>query len=303
MNGARPPHVAGRRCVWPTLRLTSDDARHIVSVVTDTALLLAAYDDQLRTDAETPGALEVVNHGPLRLATFPRGRGFVSYRDLRGPDGTPADAESVRALVAAAADLFRRRDDVDEIEWKTRGHDHAPGLHESLLEHGFEPEESESIMVGLAAGLDVDVALPEGVTLRRVTSEADVRAMSAAADEAFGDPVSPEHAVRLLFRLERDPDMELWVAEADGRIVSSGRLEPVPNSDFAGVWGGSTLPAWRGRGIYRALTAARARSALARGKTLIHSDSTEYSRPILERYGLVKVSTTTPYVWRRAGQA
>jgi hypothetical protein len=35
------------------------------------------------------------------------------------------------------------------------------------------------------------------------------------------------------------------------------------------------------------------------GKTLIHSDSTEYSRPILERSGLVKVSTTTPYNWQR----
>jgi hypothetical protein len=38
---------------------------------------------------------------------------------------------------------------------------------------------------------------------------------------------------------------------------------------------------------------------LSRGKRLIYSDSTEYSRPILERAGLVKVSTTTPYVWSR----
>ena len=94
--------------------------------------------------------------------------------------------------------------------------------------------------------------------------------------------------------------MELWVAEtADGEIVSAGRLEPVANTDFAGIWGGATREPWRGRGIYRALTAARARSALARGKTLVHSDSTEYSRPILERSGLVNVSTTTPYLWRR----
>ena len=76
-------------------------------------------------------------------------------------------------------------------------------------------------------------------------------------------------------------------------------LEPVPDTAFAGVWGGSTLEEWRGRGIYRALTAARARSALALGKTLMHSDSTEYSRPILERSGLLKVSTTTPYRWER----
>jgi hypothetical protein len=93
--------------------------------------------------------------------------------------------------------------------------------------------------------------------------------------------------------------MELWVAEAEGRVVSAGRLEPVRGTSFAGIWGGATLAEWRGRGIYRALTAARARSALRMGKTLVNSDSTEYSRPILERSGLVKVSTTTPYHWRR----
>lgn len=93
--------------------------------------------------------------------------------------------------------------------------------------------------------------------------------------------------------------MQLWVAEADGQIVSAGRLEPVAGTEFAGIWGGATRPEWRGQGIYRALTAARARSALALGKRLMHSDSTEFSRPILERAGLVKVSATTPYMWRR----
>jgi hypothetical protein len=89
------------------------------------------------------------------------------------------------------------------------------------------------------------------------------------------------------------------VAEADGVMVSAGRLEPVADSDVAGIWGGATVKPWRGRGIYRALTAARARSALRLGRTIIHSDSTEFSRPILERSGLVKVSTTTPYEWQR----
>ncbi len=132
-----------------------------------------------------------------------------------------------------------------------------------------------------------------------MTDEADVRAMSAMADEAFGDPVSDERAESLLHRLALRDGMELWVAEADGQMVSAGRLEPVPNTDVAGIWGGSTLKPWRGRGIYRALTAARARSALRLGKTIIHSDSTEFSRPILERSGFLKVSTTTPYEWRR----
>ncbi|MBM7491668.1 ribosomal protein S18 acetylase RimI-like enzyme [Micromonospora luteifusca] len=256
--------------------------------------LLAAYDEQLRTDAETPSAVSVTRHGPLRLVTFAGGRGFVTYRDLGG-----ADADTIRRLVPETLAHYQADPEIERVKWKARGHDHAPGLHEALLENGFTADEPESIMIGEARLLAVDVPLPEGVTLRRVSEEADVRAMSAMQDEAFENPVSDDMANALLRRLARDDGMELWVAEAGGRIVSAGRLEPVPGTDFAGIWGGATLAEWRGRGIYRALTAARARSALRMGKTLINSDSTEYSRPILERYGLIKVSTTTPYNWQR----
>lgn len=87
--------------------------------------------------------------------------------------------------------------------------------------------------------------------------------------------------------------------EYEGRVVCSGRQEPVRGAEFAGLWGGSCLTQHRGRGLYRALTTARARAAMALGKRYLHSDSTEFSRPILERSGLVKVTMTTPYVWRR----
>lgn len=256
--------------------------------------LLMGYDEQLRTDAETPSAVSATEHGPLRLVTFAGGRGFITYRDLDG-----ADENAIRTLVAEALDHFRADPTISRVEWKTRGHDHAPGLHEALVEGGFAAGVPESIMLGEASALAVDVALPEGVTLRTVVDDGDVRAMSAMADEAFGDPASGDTADALLRRLSRRDGMELWVAEVHEQMVGAGRLEPVPGTDFAGIWGGATLEEWRGRGIYRALTAARARSALRMGKTLIHSDSTEYSRPILERAGLVKVSTTTPYHWQR----
>ena len=48
--------------------------------------LLAAYDEQLRTDAEMARAHEVVEAGPLLWAVFDHG-GFVSYRDLGGLEG------------------------------------------------------------------------------------------------------------------------------------------------------------------------------------------------------------------------
>ena len=256
--------------------------------------LLRAYDEQLRTDAETPSAIAVTQLGPLRLVTFAGGRGFVTYRDLGG-----ADAPAVRRLVDEALDFFHADSAITRVEWKSRGHDLAPDLHEALLENGFVADETESIMIGEATALVGDHPLPPGVSLRRVTDEADVRAMSAMQDEAFGDAPSDDMADALLRRLAIGDGMELWVAEADGRIVSAGRLEPVAGTEFAGIWGGATLEPWRGRGIYRALTSARARAAIALGKSLIHSDSTEYSRPILERSGFARVSTTTPYRWSR----
>jgi hypothetical protein len=264
-----------------------------VIAMTAESLLLQAYDEQLRTDAETAGAVSVSRHRSLHLATFAGGRGFVTYRDLDG-----AAADEIARLVPEVLTHYRADPGIEGVEWKTRGHDQAPGLHEALMGNGFVPGAPESVMIGAAVTL-TEAPLPEGVTLRRVHEESDVRAMSAMLDDAFGDPASERKVDALLRRLALDDGMELWVAEAGGRMVGAGRLEPVAGTDFAGIWGGATLKQWRGRGIYRALTAVRARSAIACGKTLVYSDSTEYSRPILERSDLVKVSTTTPYVWLR----
>jgi hypothetical protein len=282
-RGTHNPFVAGSNPAAPTL-------------ATDVGDLLAAYDRQLRTDAETPSAIAVTRLGPLRLVTFAGGRGFVTSGHLDG-----SEPEPVAGLVPRVLAHYRADPAVTRVEWKTRGHDRAPGLLETLAEHGFTPDEPESIMIGRAQLLDVDVPLPAGVTLRRVTEEADVRAMAAMQDMVFDGRVSEESAQGVLRRLALGDGMELWVAQAGGEIVAAGRLEPVAGTEFAGIWGGATRADWRRRGLYRALTAARARSALAAGKTLLHSDSTEYSRPILERSGLLRVSTTTPYRWRRPG--
>ena len=255
---------------------------------------LEAYDAQLRGDAEVRAATEVTRLGPLYLAVFGAHRGFITYRDLAGPN-----VSAIGQLVADALGHFMNNPAVAHVEWKTRDHDQVPGLHEALLAHRFTRGEPESIMIGQARLLAVDVPLPAGVNLRRIDTPPDIRAMAGMQASVFGDAEFEDTADDLLRRVQRGDGLELWVAEHAGQVISAGRLEPVPTTQFAGIWGGATVPEWRGRGIYRALTSARARSALARGATLIHSDSTEYSRPILERAGLVKVSTTTPYDWQR----
>ncbi|MDF3147385.1 GNAT family N-acetyltransferase, partial [Streptomyces sp. T21Q-yed] len=53
----------------------------------------------------------------------------------------------------------------------------------------------------------------------------------------------------------------------------------------------------RGRGIYRALVAHRARAAVDRGYRYLQVDAMSTSRPILERLGFEPLTTTTPYVY------
>jgi GNAT superfamily N-acetyltransferase len=290
--------------VDPTTRRTMSDADPAQAPDPvgsgERAMLLAAYDAQLRGVAEVQGAVSWDRCGPLWRALFDR-EGFVSYESLEGLDGV-ADVDD---LIAETVAFFAGLPQIEEFEWKTRGHDWPPDLDERLRAHGLAPEEVETVMVGEARSLAVDVELPKGVTVRRVDQLPErvalVTEASRVAREIFGDgPTGAE----MLDRLDRMEGLEqFWVAEAatdqGSQVICSGRLAIVEGTEFAGVWGGSTLPEWRGKGVYRALTAARARAALAEGVRYVNSDCTSMSRPILERSGLVAVTTTTPYVWRR----
>ena len=260
--------------------------------------LLAAYDSQLRLDAEMIGARTWHHHGPLVRGVF-SDAGFVSYRDLGGLTGDEVDR-----LIAETVAWFRDETDVASFEWKTRGHDRPADLPDRLVAHGVRPDPPETVMIGRAELLDQPVALPEGIAVRRAGERGDLRgdierAVRMQAD-VFGRSAGPDVA-ELVDKLTATPDLGgLWLAEdADGVVVCAGRLEVVPGTEFAGLWGGATRAPWRGHGIYRALVAARARAALDLGVVYLHSDCTAMSRPILERSGLTAVTTTTPYTWTR----
>lgn len=259
------------------------------------ASLLAAYDARLREGAELAGADSVDRCGPLWRGKS-GDRGLVSYRSLNGLTGPALDDLIARTVAHYAADPG-----IDSFEWKTRGHDAPASLPQRLSAHGLHAEAAETVMLGEASSLAGPVQLPDGVTLRRIDNQTDpypdvVRA-ARAQELAFGFPFGVDDFMR---RIERGAGrVELWVAETSEEVVCVGRLEVIPDTEFAGLWGGGTLPGWRGRGLYRALTAARAQSALERGVRYLHSDCTQSSRPILERGGLLAVTTTTPYLWRR----
>lgn len=250
--------------------------------------LLALYDDQLRRAARPDGpGCRIERAGSVVRQTGPaHAWNGVLWSGL--DDGT-ADA-------AIAAQLAHYRAEGVPFEWKLYGHDGPADLGARLLAAGFEAEEPETLLVAEAAGQGGAVELPDGVELREVTDPEGVRQVVEVHERAFGTD-SSDLGRRLLDRLAADPGTVTAVlALADGVPVSAARLELYPGTDFAGLWGGGTVEEWRGRGLYRALVAHRARVAAAHGHRWLQVDAAPTSRPILQRLGFVPLTTTTPYV-------
>jgi GNAT superfamily N-acetyltransferase len=261
-----------------------------VNPVSLAADLLAAYDTQMRA-AEVSGlpAGVYAETDPPITRIVGQHRGFVS-----GPADLGVDGAALDGLIARQREFFGARGEA--VEWKTRGHDRPSGIPERLLAAGFVPEPQETVLAGLARDLAADApALPQGVTIGQVTEETDIRRIAALESEVWGEDWS-WLADDLLGRIRRG-QTTVFAAEADGRILSAAWLMLKPGTEFGGLWGGSTLSQWRGRGLYRALVARRAALAAELGVRYLQVDASDDSRPILERLGLVPVTTTTPYVW------
>lgn len=257
--------------------------------------LLAAYDAQLRESAEVVDMVDVHAEGPLVLAKPVPSRGFVTYRTLNGLDPIEVDDLIGRAFAWFAADP-----QVTEFEWKTRDHDEPRNLGNVLTSHGLRAQERETVMAGRADQLVGDDNLPAGVELHRAGDRGDVQGDTeriVAMQACVWGPI-PEMVEMTLRRLASSY-VDLWFAEADGEVIGSGRLDRVPGTDFAGLWGGAIREDWRGRGVYRALTQARARAALDSGARYLYADCTVMSRVILESCGMIPITTTVPYIWRR----
>ncbi|MEV6241520.1 GNAT family N-acetyltransferase [Lentzea sp. NPDC051838] len=259
--------------------------------MTDAAALLRAFDDQARSAEWTfpdPDAT-VDRDGPVFRVSWPKRQGFVA-----GPPNLAIDGTELDEVIARQRDFFAARD--QSVEWKTWSHDKPADLPQRLTAAGFEHDATETVLIGLAAEMVTPVDL-DGIVLRETRDPEDIRRAMVSSDEAFGKDVS-RYMIPFLNDRKDNPNTVIVVAEADGRIVSSARLEVVAGTEFGGLWGGSTLAEYRGRGIYRALIAHRAQVALSRGVKYLQVDASEDSRPILERLGFVKVTTTSGYVWK-----
>lgn len=270
--------------------------------VTDTAAPLAPADllrifhDQARVPvhAGTPERrVEVDGLVRREYSAGPVGH----WNMVESPLGLGPDPATHDAVIERQRDFFAGRG--QQVEWKTYDYDEPADLPERLVRAGFVAEEPEALILGDASPLAAQaISLPAGVIVRAADGFEDFARMRAMSEVVWSRDASwiTEGLHR---RWAQDPTrMDVVVIEESrqGPVLCAARSE-YDESDFVGLWGGSTLAEWRGRGLYRATLLHRARLAIARGKRFVRVDASPDSEPILRRLGLHRVATTTPYVF------
>jgi len=255
------------------------------------ASALAAFDAQVRqsTQPDEAGTLIEADGNVVRwISPDDRGTSWITWSRL--------DERSADDVIAAQVAFFRARR--QQFEWKLYDYDRPADLARRLLAAGFVADAEELLMVAETAQVAAEVPpLPDGVTVAQVSDAAGVGQLFDVHERVFG-AAEPRLRQSLLARQAQAPEsMAMVIAYAGGAPVCAARVEFPAGCDFAGLWGGGTVRGWRGRGIYRALVAYRARLAAARGYRYLQVDALPASQPILTRLGFVPLARTTPYIW------
>ena len=194
-------------------------------------------------------------------------------------------------VIAAQAAHYRALG--TSVEWAAYAHDGPSDLLARLARHGFEtgPREAVVVLDGRVRRPWLDAPGPHRV--EPVRSRGDLRAFAAAAETIFAadqTPVVRELEARLL---EGSSQHVAYIGFSGGAVAAVGRLYTHPESQFGGLYGGGTLEAHRGRGLYRAMVARRALDAVGAGARYLRVDALPTSQPILERLGFEVLT----YLW------
>lgn len=256
--------------------------------LTDT---LALFDRYQRRDIVYPGIERVATATLVRHIDRAAHCRTIVYTTLVG---APLDTIITQELADAAAHNHA-------LEWKLYAHDDPSVLGEHLARHGLVIGDPETVMILDLTEMPEQLTLPVRHTVRKATIAADQHTIIAIV-QASGTSTATEIVSSIAYEQTIAPSsISIYIADIDDVPASTGWIRFDTATMFASLWGGSTIPAARQRGLYTALLATRAQEARRRGYRFLTIDAGPMSQPILARYGFTVLTTTWPCIAEAGG--
>ena len=255
----------------------------------DSFELTKIYDNDQRINVVYPNVRREVLPGLVRHVNLhPGGAGFIIYSNLNDK----AIEQAIREQVAYFEGIGQ------DFEWKVYNYDSPPDLADRLATFGFELEDPEATLVMPLTDAPPRLMAPVSTRVEWLTDPAQFelpRQIEEAVWHSDHGPLMDE----LAGILQDTPKQLSMVVAYTGDIPAACAWSFFPeNSRFVSFWGGSTLPEFRGQGLYTALLAARTQEAISRGREFSTVDAGPMSRPILEKQGFQLLGFSRPANWR-----
>jgi len=231
--------------------------------------------------AEAPSAFVVPPHPAVVVGdgyyVMPRRPGLATVQRVR------VAADRVEAVRHHAREIARGWS-AERIEWALCALTEPADLASRLgLEH------SETLA---ALALTSAPAGGDSFEVREVRTLEDYIQAQRVDARANGWPEGADEEYARFWEVARDRFIA-WVAFDRGRPVGMARCATAEQALM--MVGGAVLPEERGRGIYRALVAARWATAVERGVPALVTAANEQSAPILRRLGFAELGEIAVY--------
>ncbi len=249
--------------------------------------ILALFDQQQRIDIEYPGMRKEALPQVVRFVRAAPGLSFILYSRL--------DESNVDAVIQEQIAYFSQMD--QPFEWKVYDHDRPPDLKDRLVAYGFEPEDPDAVMVLDLQQAPAALLAPVTADVRPITQRDQLADVIRIEEQVWGrnfDWIK----VRLGDHLEIPDYFSVYVAYVEGEPACTGWIYFHAHSQFADLWGGSTVPEYRRQGLYTAVLAARVQEARRRGYRFLTIDASPMSRPIVARHGFQLLTYAHACEWK-----
>ncbi len=252
-----------------------------------TKKILALYDAQERRNVTFPDLQRDVCSHVVRYVGTVSNPSFVLYSDLNAPNADAAIQEQI--------DFFSEKQ--LPFEWKAYDYDKPYDLLKRLLHHGLELEDTDAVMALDVRDAPTTLLAPPTVDVRRITRAEGLEDVRLVEEQVWGGDFAWIQE-RLGDHLQIPDFLSVYVAYVDNVPACAGWTYFNTNSDFAGLWGGSTLEQYRGQGLYTALLATRLQETIQRGRRFLTIDASPMSQPIVTRHGFRLLAYAHACKWK-----
>jgi len=249
--------------------------------------LLIKFDKDLRMRINFPEGRREITGDVVRFVRPAPGMNFVSF--------TFANESKLDDVIEKQLEYFVPMN--QPLTWKVYSHDLLPSLEQRLVNKNFfADEEPGEVMI-----FDVRKTLPklqpiDGIEIRRLVEKDDLDDVVQVLDGVYGNSNKWIYD-RMGLHMNVHGYISIYGAYFENKPVSVA-WTCFPRGKFATLFGGSTLPLYRGRGIYTQLLHTRINEIRERGYPYAIVETGSMSQPIVAKNGFQHLTSVWDYEWK-----